>query len=132
MIMKFLSHPTLLFLLAGAISVSAESTITSWTIDSGGGRSTGGVYAVTGSLGQPSGGIQRSASFQLAGGYVGLVAVVSTEGAPLLRLEQSPREVILAWPVTAPGFRLEQTPSLARRGRRSGTLVPQVGMRAAR
>ena len=110
--MKSLYLASVFSLLAGGLS--AQTVITDWTIDSGGGRSTGGVHVVTGSVGQPAGGLQRSASYQLAGGYFGLVAVVPTESAPTLRLVPTAREVILAWPITARGFQLEQTPDLAR------------------
>ena len=47
----------LLALLAGLLSASAQPyTIDWWTIDGGGGTSTGGVYSVSGTIGQPDAG----------------------------------------------------------------------------
>lgn len=49
---------------------AAQLTIRSYTIDSGGGtRSTGGTYALGGTIGQPDAGVLTGATFSLGGGF---------------------------------------------------------------
>lgn len=43
-----------------------------WTIDGGGGTSTGGSYALSGTIGQPEAGVMNGGSYTLAGGFWGL------------------------------------------------------------
>jgi len=53
-----------------------------YTIDGGGGTSTGGVYAVSGTIGQPdAGGPMTGGNYSLTGGFWSLIAAVQT-GAP--------------------------------------------------
>jgi hypothetical protein len=40
-----------------------------WTMDSGGGTSTGGVYSLSGTIGQPDAGGMSGGSYTLAGGF---------------------------------------------------------------
>ena len=40
-----------------------------WTVDSGGGTSTGGVYSLSGTIGQPDAGSMSVGSYTLAGGF---------------------------------------------------------------
>lgn len=106
----------LLVAVAGG-TARAASRLADWTMDSGGGRSTGAVFAVTGSVGQVAGGQARSVSFQVTGGYLGLIAVVPTAGAPALRLvSASPAQgVVVSWPTAgSTGFRLQRTSDLSR------------------
>ena len=99
-----------LAVLAGGNLARAQSgggfDLTWSTIDGGGGTSTGGVFSVSGTIGQPDAGVMSSGSFQLTGGFWG---VVQTPGAPLLRITRSGGNVILAWPAAATGFRLQQS-----------------------
>ena len=65
---------------------SAQYSIDWSTIDSGGGTSTGGVYSVTGTIGQPdAGGPITGGQYSLTGGFWSLYAV-QTPGAPRLRI----------------------------------------------
>ena len=79
------------FLLAAALllpaAVNAQSYSIDWyTIDGGGGTSTGGVYSVSGTIGQPdAGGPMTGGNFSLTGGFWALYAVQTT-GAPLLSI----------------------------------------------
>ena len=52
------------------------------SIDGGGGTSTGGVYAVTGTIGQPDAGTLSGGAYTLQGGFWGVIAAVQTPGAP--------------------------------------------------
>jgi hypothetical protein len=59
-----------------------------YTIDGGGGgTSTGGVYAVSGTIGQPdAGGAMTGGNYSLTGGFWALISVVQTAGLPLLTI----------------------------------------------
>ncbi|MFN8471192.1 MAG: hypothetical protein U0822_03135 [Anaerolineae bacterium] len=43
--------------------------LTWWTIDAGGGKSSGGVYNLSGTLGQPEGGALSGGGYTLLGGF---------------------------------------------------------------
>jgi len=66
-----------LLLLFGATAINAQNYTIDWfTIDGGGGTSTGGVYTVQGTIGQPDAGILTGGNYSLQGGFWGLVAAV--------------------------------------------------------
>ncbi|MFO0830735.1 MAG: hypothetical protein U0637_02715 [Phycisphaerales bacterium] len=57
--------------IAGACcgSASAQFAIPWYTVDCGGGTSTGGTFAVSGTVGQPDAGVMSGGTFQLNGGF---------------------------------------------------------------
>src|SRR5207248_2554159 len=66
-------------------TASAQSYSIDWfTIDGGGGTSTGSVYAVSGTVGQADANPQplSSGNFSVVGGFWSLFSVVQTPGAP--------------------------------------------------
>ncbi|MCX6925718.1 MAG: hypothetical protein NT154_21275 [Verrucomicrobia bacterium] len=69
---------------AGAHGVSKNLTLNWFTVDGGGGTSTGGVYSVSGTIGQPDAGQMSRGNFTLTGGFWNVTAAVQTPGAPLL------------------------------------------------
>src|SRR5207249_7170371 len=80
------------------------------------GTSTGGVYSLSGTIGQPdAGGLSQTTggSYTLAGGFWSIVAVVPTAGAPSLTILHSGSNVIVSWPSPATGFGLEQNTALS-------------------
>ena len=93
-----------------AISASAQNYSIDWyTIDGGGGTSTGGVYQVSGTIGQPDAGHMAGGNFSLDGGFWGIIAAVQTPGAPTLRVVlSSTNTVIVAWPAPSTSFNLQQ------------------------
>ena len=94
--------------------LDAQSYTIDWsTIDGGGGTSTGGVYAVSGTIGQPDAGAMTGGQYFLIGGFWGLYAV-QTPGAPLLSIvPATPGWARISWtPTNSPGFVLQLTPSL--------------------
>src|SRR6476661_1860656 len=109
--------PLALVLLACAAmpaAVHAQSYSIDWyTIDGGGGTSTGGVYSVSGTIGQPdAGGPMTGGNFTLSGGFWSLFAV-QTPGAPLLRIFlTSTNTAVVAWPAPSTGFVLQQNTNL--------------------
>jgi hypothetical protein len=53
--------------------VQAQSyAITWWTVDGGGGTSTGGGYTLSGTIGQPDAGVMGGGGYTLTGGFWGL------------------------------------------------------------
>jgi hypothetical protein len=96
-----------------SLRVHAQSFDLSWfTIDGGGGASTGGVYSVTGTIGQPDTGHMSGGSYSIDGGFWGLLAVVQSPGAPLLRIRSIGTNAVISWPMSATGFVLQQNSSL--------------------
>ena len=73
-----------LVLFAFCLCAQAQYSINWSTTDSGGGTSTGGVFTVTGTVGQPDAGTMSGGPFTLEGGFWGLIAAIQTPGAPLL------------------------------------------------
>lgn len=60
----------LLFLLAAvALSAPTAMKVSWWTIDGGGGRSSGGQYTLSGTIGQPDAGRASQQSFTNTGGF---------------------------------------------------------------
>ena len=83
-----------------------------FTMDGGGGTSTGGLFTVSGSIGQPDAGLMRGGNYSLAGGFWGVITAVQTPGAPLLSVLQTNGLLTVYWPLPAAGFVLEQTTSV--------------------
>jgi hypothetical protein len=79
-----------------------------FTIDGGGGTSTGGVYSVSGTIGQPDAGRMTGASYALDGGFWGFVGAIQTVGAPLLSVERIGASVRVFWPSSTAGFVLDE------------------------
>lgn len=109
---------TILALLAvcgAAISTHAQTFTIDWhTIDGGGGTSTGGVFTISGTIGQPdAGGPMTGGNFSLTGGFWALPAVVQTPGAPTLVITLgAPGFASISWSPATPGFVLQQSDSL--------------------
>jgi hypothetical protein len=98
---------TLWLLLGGAF---AEDYSLNWTtIDGGGGTSTGGVYSVSGTIGQPDAGTMSGGGYSLTGGFWGIVAAVQNPPAPLLTVTRSNTTVVVAWPGPEAGWKLQAT-----------------------
>ena len=82
------------------------------TVDGGGSSSTGGVYSVSGTIGQPDTGTMIGGNFTLQGGFWPGVAVVQTPGAPTLSIQATNQTLVLTWPAPATGYVLQENPSL--------------------
>jgi len=90
---------------------SAQSYSLDWsTIDGGGGTSTGGVYSVTGTAGQPDAGAMSGGNYALQGGFWGGIAAVQTPDAPLLTITLNAQLSTLNvyWPSPSLGWELQQ------------------------
>ena len=104
----------LALLLVGVCFAPAQYTVP-WSKIAGGGAttpSTGGVYAVSGTLGQPdASGALAGGPYSVSGGF--WPGLLQTPDAPLLAAEQlGGGNVRVFWPRPATGFVLEQTLAL--------------------
>ena len=100
-----------------ALATQAQPYSIDWfKVSGGGGTSTGGVYAVSGTIGQPDAGMAMSGgNYSLTGGFWSLVAVVQTPGLPNLTIMCSGNSVTIAWPNTG-NYTLQQNGNLAAPG----------------
>lgn len=91
-------------------------TITAFTIDSGGGKSSAGAWTLTGTLGQPDASpiAATAGAFAIHGGFWTDAAVIPTAGngpgLTLTRLDAF--NVQLAWPAEAAGYTLQYSNDL--------------------
>ncbi len=102
-------------LAVGITCASAQPyTINSYTIDGGGGTSSGGVYSVSGTIGQPDASTtpMTSGQYSVTGGFWSLYAV-QTPGAPLLAITHSGNQAIVSWDSSVTGWTLQTNHNLA-------------------
>ena len=102
-------------ILFSATLVHAQYSIDWFTIDGGGGTSTGGVYSVSGTIGQPdAGGPMTNGQYSVTGGFWALPIGVPMPGAPTLQIvPAAPGQATISWSPATPGFVLQETPGLA-------------------
>lgn len=99
----------LLLWFASWLAASAQYAIDWHTIDGGGGTSTGGIYTLSGTIGQPDAGHMTGGVYTLDGGFWGVVAAVQTQGAPLLSICCTVTNTIaVTWPSPSTGWNLQQ------------------------
>ena len=97
------------------VSALAQSYAIDWyKIAGGGGTSTGGVYAVSGTIGQhDAGGPMTGGNFSLTGGFWSLYSV-QTPGAPVLSIKLTATNTALVyWPSPSTGYNLQVNTDLA-------------------
>jgi hypothetical protein len=100
-------------LLLPALGLAQQYSIDWSTIDGGGGTSTGGVYTVSGTIGQPDAGAMSGGTYTLSGGFWGTIAAVQTPGAPYLWVTLTPTNTALIWwTVSSTSWRLRATTNL--------------------
>ena len=95
-------------------AANAQYAIDWFTLDGGGGASSGGSFTLTGTIGQPDAGTLSGGNYTLQGGFWPGIVVPATGEAPTLFIQLSGASIIILWSPTDPGFSLE----------RSGTLLP--------
>ena len=113
-VIKLLLGSSIATLLLGHVSAQTYS-IDWFTIDGGGGTSTGGVYTVTGTIGQPdAGGPMTNGQYSVTGGFWALPTAIQVIGAPTLTIvPATPGNATISWTPNTPGFVLQQTLSLS-------------------
>jgi hypothetical protein len=106
----------LFYLLTSAfcLRLSAQQYSIDWfKVAGAGGTSTGGTFAVSGTIGQhDAGGAMSGGNFSLTGGFWALISVVQTPGAPTLFISQSNNTVTVYWQNVS-GWNLQQNANLA-------------------
>lgn len=85
------------------------------TIDGGGGTSAGGLYTISGTIGQPDAGAAMvGGEYSLTGGFWALPQVVQTEGAPTLMIFLAgPGQAQISWTPASINWVLQERLSLA-------------------
>jgi len=104
-------------ILGAALSLSAQTYSIDWyTIDGGGGTSSGGPYTLSGTIGQPDAGVHTGGPYTLVGGFWGAFAVQQV-GAPTLYIRPAgpsqPGQVTISWDPPTPGFVLQESSNLS-------------------
>jgi hypothetical protein len=80
-----------------------------FSIDGGGGRSSGGPFTVTGTIGQPDTSRLSGGNFTLTGGLWSFLSLVQIPGSPRLSTALSTTNTaIVSWPSPSTGFTLQQ------------------------
>ena len=98
-----------------SISASAQTNISWHTLDGGAGTSTGGIYVLEGTLGQPDAGeTMQGGVYDLQGGFWAFIELVQTPNGPILRIAGgSAAAATLAWPVAGSAdYQLQDASSL--------------------
>jgi len=106
----------LLSVLAGALLLpvlaNAQYAIDWFTIDGGGGTSSGGNFTLIGTIGQPDAGTLSGGNYTLQGGFWPGIVVPSTGEAPALFIQLAGASLMILWSPSTPGFSLEQSSTL--------------------
>jgi len=104
----------LLFSLLLPIIGSAQQYSIDWyKVAGGGGTSTGGIYSVSGTIGQhDAGGPMTGGNYSLTGGFWALISVVQTPGAPTLYISHAGNAITVYWQNVS-GWSLQQNANLA-------------------
>lgn len=91
----------------------AQTYAVDWfTIDGGGGTSSGGNYTLTGTIGQPDADAMIGGSYSLVGGFWGVAVAIQEVGAPLVTITRTGNTVVISWPSPSTGFGAQETASL--------------------
>jgi len=102
-----------LLLVLFSLAAQGQDFALDWfTVDGGGGMSTGGQFTVSGTIGQPDAGRMSGGQFTLHGGFWPGVAV-PIPGGPTVFIELAGSQVRISWSPTTAGFALEMTEDLA-------------------
>jgi hypothetical protein len=102
-----------ILLLSLCVAFAQSYTIDWYKVSGGGGTSTGGTYAITGTIGQhDAGGPMTGGNYSLTGGFWALIFVVQTPGAPPLFIGHSGNTVTVFWQALS-GWTLHQNSNLA-------------------
>ena len=102
-------------LLIPSLGFTQQYSIDWYKVAGGGGTSTGGVYSVSGTIGQPdAGGPMTGGNYSLTGGFWSLISIVQTPGAPILTIQWiNSTTVKISWPSPSTGFVLQQNNDLS-------------------
>ena len=95
-----------------------------WTIDGGGGASSGGEWTATGTIGQPDAALMSGGNFALDGGFWAFAGTPSPGVPPLsITLLATTNGALISWPSSSAGFVLQENSGL---GTANWTAVAQT------
>lgn len=97
-------------------NAKAQSYSIDWhKVSSGGGTSAGGVFSVSGTIGQcDSGGSLTGGTYSLTGGFWSLLSLAQTPGAPTLKIFlTSTNTVVVSWPWPSTGWSFQHNNTLS-------------------
>jgi hypothetical protein len=96
------------------LAIAQSYSIDWYKISGGGGTSTGSVYSVSGTIGQPdASSALTGGNFSLTGGFWSLISVVQTPGAPSLIITYVANQTVVSWSPSVAGWTLQTNASLA-------------------
>ncbi len=103
-----------LFLLLPSSSLTAAPYALDWcTTDAGGGTSSGGDYALSGTIGQTDTAVISGDRYRVEGGFWPGLIFSSPAELPTLVLQLRDNHFWISWSPATPGFILEQTGDLS-------------------
>jgi hypothetical protein len=131
------------FVLLVCNTAIAQYSIDWFTVDGGGGTTSGGVYEITGTIGQPDAGSVTTGNYVIEGGFWSDLEVAPEPPTPGLTIELvSPSSALVWWPAPSTGFVLQQNtnltttnwvavtnPPVVANGEEQVTVSPLVGTR---
>ena len=98
----------MLLLIAGSMDIRGQTYSIDWyTIDGGGGTSTGGVYSVSGTISQPDAGVLIGGNFTVRGGLWVAPMPIQVEDAPWLSIARTTDGALISWEPPTPGWILQ-------------------------
>ena len=103
----------ILSLLLPSLGFTQTYSVDWYKVAGGGGTSTGSVYSVSGTIGQPDASSAMSGgNYSVTGGFWSLINVVQTPGAPTLYISHSGNTVTVYWQNVS-GWNLIQSGNVA-------------------
>lgn len=118
-----------LLLLPALAGISFGLSTDWWTIDGGGESSTGGTYAVKGTIGQPDPGAMSGGTYTLEGGFWASEEPYQVSSSPPLTVTRiAGGGVRVSWPAASPGWVLEKSANLVNWAPAGVAPVLQTGM----
>lgn len=93
------------------LSVLAQFSLDWSAVTAGSATSTGGVYTLSATVGQPVAGRITGGEFAVEAGFWSVIRLVQTEGAPVLAIQRTATNtVVLSWSKTEVPWKVEEVP----------------------
>jgi hypothetical protein len=104
----------LFFIALSGLQAQTNLAINWSSIDGGGGSSTGGIFTISGTIGQPDPGQMSGGNYSIEGGFWGILAAAPPlEPLWLAVARTTTNSVIIWWPSPATGWKLHQNANLS-------------------
>jgi hypothetical protein len=101
------------FTVAAITGLAFGLSVDWFTVDGGGGTSTGGAYSLSGTIGQTDAALLTGGNYTLQGGFWSLPEAVQTPGAPPLDIARAGGSfAVISWPAPSTGWQLQKSSDL--------------------